>query len=251
MVAQQEAPGAEAEDGGDPGDVDDDPGAAPVQRGQRRRVAVPALEEEGEAEQGEYGHGRDPHHEVERVGWGGLAGEYVGHAPAGRRHDHQDEGEHGPVRALVDRRDPDAGEGHAHPQHPCPSRPFAEGHGGEEGREDRLDLEHEGGETGGHPPVHADEEQSELRHPEGQSDSHDPLPRDLGTADEEDRGQRGDQEAQGGEEQRREVREAELDDDEVDTPDGGHQGGQGDVEGTHALRITRTDDVAPARISSW
>lgn len=251
VVAQQEAPGPEAEDGGDPRDVDDDCGPAPVERGQGVGVAVPALEDEGEAEQREHGHGRYPHHEVEGVGRGGLAGQHVGHTPAGRRRDHQDEGEHGPARALVDRRHRDARESHPHPQHPYSARSFTEGERREESREDRLDLEHEGGETGGHPAVHADEEQPELRHSEDEPDADDPLPGDLGPADEEDRGQRGDQEAQGGEEQRREVPEADLDDDEIDTPDGGHQGGQGDVEGTHAPRITRADHVAPARIPSW
>ncbi|AEN10125.1 hypothetical protein K373_05942 [Streptomyces sp. DvalAA-21] len=250
-MAEQEAPGPEAEDGGDPGDVEECPGAAPVERGQGLRVPVPALEEQGQAEQGQDGDGRDPHHEVEGVRGRRLAGEDVGHTPAGRRRDDQDEGEDGPARPLVDGGHPDAGERHTHPHDPRAAGPFAERQGREQRGEDGLHLEDEGGQPGGHPPVHPDEQQPELGDAEGQSHAEDPLPGHLRPSHEEHGGQCGDEEAQGGEEQRREVGEADLDDDEVDAPEGGDERGQGDVEGTHAPRIRGADRVAPARIRSW
>ncbi|GAA1354919.1 hypothetical protein GCM10009612_18190 [Streptomyces beijiangensis] len=225
MVTEQEPPGAEAEYGGHPGDEDDGARTAPVEPREGLRVRAGALEEQGEREERQYGHGRDPDHEVERVGRGGLAGEDVGDAPEGGGRDHQDEAEHGAVEPLADRRHRDAREGDRHAGDPDAGQSLAEHGRREEGREDRLHLQDEGREAGPHALVHADEEQTELAHAEGESDAHDPLPGDLRAPHEEDRGQRRDQEAQGREEQGREVGEADVDDDEVDPPDCGDQDG--------------------------
>ncbi|GHA11239.1 hypothetical protein GCM10010329_37650 [Streptomyces spiroverticillatus] len=231
MAGQQEAPGAEAEDGHDPGDVQDDADARPVQRGERRRVAVPALEEQGEGEQRQDGHGGDPDHEVEGVGGGGPAGEDVGDAPADGRRDDEGEGEDGAAGPFVVGGDADSGEGDAHAEDLRTGEALAERGQRDQSREDGLHLEDQRGQPGGHPLVHPDEQQPELADPQGQSDPDDPLPRHLRASDEEDGGQGGGQEAEGGEEERREVREADLDDDEVDPPDGGDDDGEGDVGG--------------------
>jgi hypothetical protein len=104
---------------------------------------------------------------------------------------------------------------------------------GEQRGEHGLDLQHEGGEPGGHALVHADEEQAELGHTEGESHRDDPAQRDLGAGDEEDSRHGGDEKAQGAEEQRREVVEPDVDDHEVDAPEGGHKNGEGEMGGTH------------------
>jgi hypothetical protein len=144
---------------------------------------------------------------------------------------------HRPRGPGVRRGDGDPREGHAHPGQPDPPGPLPQHHGGEHGGEDDLDLEHERGQPGRHPGGHPGEEQAELGDAEGGPDPEDPLPGDFGRPDEEDGGQRGGQEAQGGQQQRREVAEPDLDDGEVDAPDSGDEDGEGGVNGTHAPRI--------------
>ncbi|GAA4549259.1 hypothetical protein GCM10023097_35630 [Streptomyces collinus] len=229
MVAQQETPCAEAEDRGDPGDVEDRARALPVQRAQGRQVARGALGEEGEGQQGEDRDRADPDHEVQGVRRSGLAGEDVRGAPARRRADDQGERAEWARGALVHGRHGDTGEGGQHAQQADAGRPFAQGQGRDRRREHRLDLQDQGGQTGGHARVHADEEQAELRDAQDQADRHDPLPRHLRASHEEHRRERRRQEAQGGEEQGREVVQADLDDREVDAPDGGDQDGEGTV----------------------
>ena len=152
----------------------------------------------------------------------------------------------GPGGALVDGRHADPGQGHRHAQ------PAGSGRGVRRGattansavntawiwstREDS---------PAGIPASMPMNSSPNFATPERQSDAHDPLPRDLGPADEEHRGQRRDQEAQGGEEQRREVVEADLDDDEVHAPDGGDEDGEGDVG-----RVACVEDHRPAPCST-
>ncbi|GGX69593.1 hypothetical protein GCM10010324_13240 [Streptomyces hiroshimensis] len=130
------------------------------------------------------------------------------------------------------------------------AEPFAQCGHGEEGREDRLDLQDERGQAGGHPQVHAGEQEPELAHAEDQSDGDDPPPPDLWPPDEEDGRHGGGEEAQGGEEQWREVVQADVDDDEVDAPYGGDENGEGEVQGTHTSQPRRPDSVAPAQVPS-
>src|SRR5690606_15787013 len=128
---------------------------------------------------------------------------------------------------------------------------FAEQGEGEQGGEHRLDLEHQGGQPARHARVHADEEQPELGDPEGQAHADDPFPGHRGASHQEHRGERRHEEAQGGEQQGREVVEADLDDGEVDAPDGGDADGEQDVGGSHGSRIAAPHTSAPAKVSAW
>lgn len=235
---QQIRPGRETEHSRDPGDETERPDPGPVEGAQGGEIGPRPLHQEGQSEQWQYGDGAHPDHEVQGVRGRRPPGQHIGDPPAGSGGDDEGEGEQRPRHALVDRGEPDPGQGHGHADDTEPPRAFGEDGGCQEGREDRLGLEDERGESRGHSGVHADEEQPELPHPQGQSDTNDPLPGDLRPADEEDGGDGRDEEAQCGEEQWREVVEPDVDDDEVHTPDGGDEYGEGDVYGAHVLRIT-------------
>ena len=64
-----------------------------------------------------------------------------------------------------------------------------------------------------------DEEQAELADAEKEADRDDPFPRNGRPSYEQDRGERGQREPKRNEEQRRERLEADVDGDEVDTPE--------------------------------
>ena len=111
-------------------------------------------------------------------------------------------------------------------------RALAEEEHGQADRERGLQLQHEARQAGGHALVDADEQQAELARGEEDADADDVLDRDAGAGDEGER-ERDQAEAQRGEEQGREGVQPDVDDDEVDAPDDGDQGGDEDVSAGH------------------
>ncbi len=233
-------PGGEAEQRRPPGHVGDGPQAAPVQPAQCLPVLPRPVHRQGQQDQRNDRHQADPHHEAQGVLGRRPAGEHVGHAPEGRRGDHQREAEGRPRQALVHRGHGHPGHGDGHAGHPAAPRPFAEHGGGDQQREHRLALEHQRGEARRHSGLHADEQQAELGHPQRQSDPDDPPGGHLRTGQQEDRGQGRHQEAQRREQQRREVVQADVDHHEVDAPHGGDEYGEEHMGWTHAPSIPRS-----------
>jgi hypothetical protein len=119
----------------------------------------------------------------------------------------------------------------------------------EQQRERGLRLQHQRREAGRHACRHAREQQPELEDRERQRHQRDPPPRHAGGAQEEDRGHGRDEEPQCREQQRREVREADLDDDEVHAPHGGEPEREQQVAGRHAVHSRPVEGEAQVTCS--
>jgi hypothetical protein len=140
----------------------------------------------------------------------------------------------------------DSGERHDHARDLRSPRPLAQHDRREQHREQGLRLQHQRRQAGRHAQVHADEQQAELADAEGQPDEREPQPRDRGPAYEQHGREGRGHEPQTGEQERRHRVEADLDDDEVDAPDGGDQDRDGDVARSHMADAGR---VKPLRTS--
>ena len=117
-------------------------------------------------------------------------------------------------------------------------RPFAQYDDREQDREDHLALQHQRRQAGRDAVLHRDEEQAELRHPEREAA---PItyPGHPRLAEQEDRRDGGEEEAQRGEQQRWEAFQPDLDDDEIDTPD--------DNDGEREQQVTRLHAIQSER----
>ena len=82
--------------------------------------------------------------------------------------------------------------------------------------------------------MHRCEQEPELARAHEQPDGSQHAPRDIRPAHEEDEGDGDERESQCDEHERRRVAEAEVDRDEVDTPDHGDEHGEGEVSGSHS-----------------
>src|SRR5579884_1282122 len=177
-------------------------------------VAVGALVQQREREQGQRRHDRGPDHQLESVVRLGDAGAYVADRPAGRAAEDQQQRERADRAAARQSDDPET------------ERADRDAEGltrrgqrerGEGEREYYLSLHHQRGEPGGHPRRHAEIQQGVLAGPGEQADQQQPAPGDL-RARHEQAADRDGREPQGGEEQWREVGESGVDDGEVDAP---------------------------------
>ena len=118
--------------------------------------------------------------------------------------------------------------------------PLAEQQDREPDGERGLQLQHERGEPGRHAQVHADEQQRELAGGEEDADRDHVAHGHAGTGHEGER-ERDQAEPQRREQQGREVVETDVDDDEVDAPDHGDGGGDGDVTSGHGVEDAGRD----------
>ena len=128
----------------------------------------------------------------------------------------------------------------------------------EDHRERGRRLQHQRREPGGHADVHRDEQEQELQRAEPQPVAEQPAQPHLRARDEQHGGQRDDGEPQRGEEQGREVLQADVDGQEVRTPQHGDEGGEQAVAGRHASTVTprhpedqRTDLHCLCSVASW
>ena len=179
-----------------------------------------------------------PDHEPDHVARAGALDDQVAGAPR-RRGEHDErqsaDADGAPVGLKGDQ--PDAGEGQRHPGDLEPARPLAEHRGGEEQREERLGLQHQRGEARRDADVHADEQQRELDHADDERDRRDPAPGHRAAGRDHEHGERRERVPQGGEQQRRHVLEADLDDHEVEAPERGDEDGEGDVARGHVKAL--------------
>ena len=127
----------------------------------------------------------------------------------------------------------EAGEGHDCTAELKARRPLAEEGDGQRDREHGLQLDHERREPRRHADVDGDEEQPELADAEKEPDDDDPFQVDGGSSYEENGRERRQCEAESDEEQRRERLEADIDREEVDTPQERDRRGEGAMAKRH------------------
>src|SRR5208337_645632 len=128
----------------------------------------------------------------------------------------------------------DAGEGDETAEDLRPSRVFAQEEPRQRNGEKSLRLDDERGEPDRKALVDRNEQQAELSDTEQEPIEGDPPRRSLRRTDEEDRGKRGENEAQRREHQRRGLRHADLDGDEGQAPDDRDADRRQDVARGHA-----------------
>jgi len=141
----------------------------------------------------------------------------------------------GPAGPDGDRRQPEHAESAAGDL--GPARPLAQRDGGDHDAERHLGLEHECGQAGRHAQVQGQVQERELAQAHEPANGGDRLERHGRALHEEARGHGDDREADRGEQQRRDGLHAPVDDDEVEAPQGGDEGGQAGVFTIHPASV--------------
>jgi hypothetical protein len=119
------------------------------------------------------------------------------------------------------------------PIHCVNPRPFTQQQNGQADREKCLQLNDERRQSRRQAEFHAGEQQRELQRELEQSVSGQQLPGNCRTLDEKYQRKRGKQEAQSGKEYRRQILQADLDDNEIEAPDADDGNGDQDIGDAH------------------
>jgi len=176
----------------------------------------------------------------------GAAGRDVSHRPRGRRGEDEDQAQSRGRHGAPHRDHAEPHRAHEHPDDLRPAGPLPQRQCRDHDGQAHLGLKHQRGETGRHPDGQCRVEQGELAQAHEHPDGHDVAPRHLRARHQPDRRDEHDDEPQRHEQGRRQVPQAQVDDDEVRAPDHRDEHGEGDVAGWHPPILTHTHREAPA-----